>query len=410
MNSIVWSDQVRFLLALALSALVGLERERSRIAGNPHAVGVRTHVLTSLLGFLLAELHKAGLPAALAVGLGLVGAVQIVSFWKRTANGPIGWTSELSVLISFTIGALCVVTEVWIPTAAAVLGTLVLTEKTEIERNVERLDSAEFLAVLKFLLVTCIVLPMLPDRNFTAWEINPASTWKIVVMVSSVGFVGYFLIRKLGGRMGLWVSGLVGGIVSSTAVSVAMGRLAGKDPAKAGGALQAALLASSIMYVRILVLVWIVHPDFGRALVWRLAALCITGVLLAATVPCAATTEEGQGTATLQNPFEILPALGFAALFTLFSVATSVVKTFLGASGLVLLALVVGVVDIDPFILSAVRNSAVDRIVVAAILMAMLSNTVAKGVYFGAQAKPMRKQALLRYCGWALLHLPAAFL
>jgi uncharacterized membrane protein (DUF4010 family) len=303
-----------------------------------------------------------------------------------------------------------VVAEVWIPTAAAVLGTLVLTEKTEIERNVERLDRAEFLAVLKFLLVTCIVLPMLPDRNFTAWEINPASTWKIVVMVSSVGFVGYFLIRKLGGRMGLWVSGLVGGIVSSTAVSVAMGRLAGREPAKAGGALQAALLASSVMYMRILVLVWIVHPDFGRALVWRLGALCLVGVLLAATVPRAASTEEGEGTATLQNPFEILPALGFAALFTLFSVATSVVKTFLGSSGLVLLALVVGVVDIDPFILSAVRNSGVDRIVVASILMAMLSNTVAKGVYFGAQAKPMRRQALLRYCGWALLHLPAAFL
>ena len=410
MNSIVWSDQVRFLLALALSALVGLERERSRIAGNPHAVGVRTHVLTSLFGFLLAELHKVGLPAALAVGLGLVGAVQIVSFWKRTVDGPRGWTSELSVLISFTIGALCVVSEVWIPTAAAVLGTLVLTEKTEIERNVERLDRAEFLAMLKFLLVTCIVLPMLPDRNFTAWEINPASTWKIVVMVSSVGFVGYFLIRKLGGRMGLWVSGLVGGIVSSTSVSVAMGRLAGKDPAKAGGALQAALLASSVMYLRILVLVWIVHPDFGRALVWRLVALCLTGVLLAATVPRAATTEEGEGATSLQNPFEILPALGFAALFTLFSVATSVVKTFMGASGLVLLALVVGVVDIDPFILSAVRNSQVEKIVVAAILMAMLSNTVAKGVYFGAQARPMRRQAILRYTGWALLHLPAAFL
>jgi uncharacterized membrane protein (DUF4010 family) len=409
-NSIVWSDQVRFLLALALSALVGLERERSRLAGNPHAVGVRTHVLTALFGFLLAELHKAGLPAALAVGLGLVGTVQIVSFWKRTVEGPRGWTSELTVLISFTIGALCVVSEVWIPTAAAVLGTLVLTEKAEIEHNVERLDRAEFLAMLKFLLVTCIVLPMLPDRNFTAWEINPASTWKIVVMVSSVGFVGYFLIRKLGGRMGLWVSGLVGGIVSSTAVSVSMGRLAGKDPSKAGGALQAALLASSIMYVRILVLVWIVQPEFGRALVWRLAFLCLTGVALAATVPRATTTEEGEGTSTLQNPFEILPALGFAALFTLFSVATSVVKTFMGASGLVLLALVVGVVDIDPFILSAVRNAQVEKIVVAAILMAMLSNTVAKGLYFGAQAKPMRRQALLRYSGWALLHLPAAFL
>jgi len=406
---IVWSDQVRFLLALALSALVGLERERTKASGNPHAVGVRTHVLTSLFGFLLAELHKSGLTAPIAVGLGLVGAVQIVSYWKRTSDGPKGWTSELSVLISFAIGALCVVSEVWIPAAAAVLGTLVLTEKAEIERSVDRLDRAEFLAVIKFLLVTCIVLPMLPDREFTAWQINPARTWKIVVMVSSIGFVGYFLIRKLGGRMGLWVSGLVGGIVSSTAVSVAMGRLAAREPGKSGAALQAAILASSVMYLRILVLVWLVHPDFGMVLAWRLGALCAVGILLAATVPCASSSQ-GEGGTNIQNPFEILPALGFAALFTLFSVATSMVRTFLGGSGLVLLALAVGVVDIDPFILSAVRNSSVERILIIAILMAMLSNTVAKGFYFGMQARPVRRQAFLRYFGWALLHLPVAFL
>jgi len=294
------------------------------------------------------------------------------------------------------------------PTAAAILGTIILTEKTEIEDYVERLESAEFMGVLKFLMVTCIVLPMLPDQSFTRWDIHPARTWKIVVMVSSVGFVGYFLVRQLGGKVGLWVSGLVGGVVSSTAVEVAMGRLAAKDPSKAGSALQAALLASSVMYLRILVLVWIVHPEYGQALAWKLAILSVVGIVLAATVPSTKSPQDGVG--ALQNPFEILPALGFAALFTLFSVATAVVKSFLGASGLVLLALVVGVVDIDPFILSAVRNAQVEKIVVAAILMAMLSNTVAKGIYFGTFAVPMRRQAFLRYFGWALLHIPLALI
>jgi uncharacterized membrane protein (DUF4010 family) len=224
-----------------------------------------------------------------------------------------------------------------------------------------------------------------------------------------VGFVGYFLIRRLGGRMGLWVSGLVGGVVSSTAVAVAMGRLAGKEPSKSHAALQSALLASSVMYVRILVLVWIVSPAYGHALIWRLLPLSAAGVALAATIPRRREIHEG-AVGTLQNPFEILPALGFAAFFTLFSVATAVVRSFLGNSGLVLLALIVGVVDIDPFILSVARNSGVEHILVVAILMAMLSNTVAKGVYFASLAAPMRRQALTRYIGLALLHLPFALI
>jgi uncharacterized membrane protein (DUF4010 family) len=408
MDSIVWTEQVRFLLAFALSALVGLERERSRTTGNPHAAGVRTHILTCLYGFGLAELHRRGMPLVLPLGLASVGLIQAISYWRHSSGGHYGWTSELSILVSFLVGAMCLVTEVWIPTAITILGVLLLTEKAEIEHHVEHLDRSEFLAGIKFLVVTCIVLPMLPNQNFTAWDINPSSTWKIVVMVSSVGFVGYFLTRKLGGRMGLWVSGIVGGVVSSTAVAVATGRIAARSPEKAGAALQSAILASSVMYLRILVLVWIVSPVFGRELSWRLPLLSVLGVALAYSVPNRSGQKEEERMENLQNPFEILPALLFAGFFTLFSVATAVVRTFIGGSGLVLLALVVGVVDIDPFILSVAREAKVEPILITAILMAMMSNTIAKGVYFGSQAGPIRKQAFLRYGAWALCHIPLA--
>lgn len=409
MDSIVWTEQIRFLLAFALSALVGLERERSRTTGNPHAAGVRTHILACLYGFGLADLHRRGMPLVLPLGLASVGLIQATSFWRRSAGGHYGWTSELSILVSFLVGVMCLVSEVWIPTAITILGVLVLTEKAEIEHHVERLDRSEFLAVIKFLVVTCIVLPMLPDREFTAWGINPSSTWKIVVMVSSVGFVGYFLTRKLGGRMGLWVSGIVGGVVSSTAVAVATGRIAGRSPEKAGAALQSAILASSVMYLRILVLVWIVSPTFGQELSWRLPILSVVGLALALSVPNRAPQHQ-ESMENLQNPFEILPALIFAGFFTLFSVATTVVRTFMGGSGLVLLALVVGVVDIDPFILSVAREARIEKILIAAILMAMMSNTVAKGLYFGSLAAPVRKQAFLRYGLWALCHIPLALI
>lgn len=407
MDTIVWTPELRLLVALALGVLVGIERERSH-GDTLHSAGVRTHALTALLGFGTAYLWKMGIVQAPTMALLAISTLSGISYWTKIREGRGGWTSELAALLTLVVGMLCLVTEVWIPMALAILGTFILYEKQEIGKHVSLLDRAEFLAVLKFLLVTCIVLPVLPDKGYTQFGLNPASTWKIVVMVSSVGFVGYFLVKKLGGRTGLWVSGLVGGVVSSTAVAVATGRIAQRAPEKAGAALQATLLGSSIMYLRILALVWIVGPAYGLALSWKLPLLFAVGIVLAVTVRTLPTKSEA--VESLQNPFEIVPALVFAAFFALFSVATALVRTFFGVSGLLLLALLVGAVDIDPFILSVSRSVTVDPNLVSAILLAMLSNTIAKGLYFGSLAAPIRKQAFLRYGAWALLHVPLALL
>jgi len=407
MNAIVWTPELRLLIALALGVLMGLERERSRL--DPlHTAGVRTYALSSLFGYGSAFLWHVGVVQAPAMALLSMTAFASISYWTKSRDGHGGWTSELAILLTLVVGMLCLLADIWIPMALAILGTFLLYEKQEITKRVELLDRTEFQAVLKFLLVTCIVLPVLPDKGYTQFGLNPSTTWKIVVMVSTVGFVGYFLVKKLGGRAGLWVSGLVGGIVSSTAVAVATGRIAQRSPEKAGAALQATLLGSSIMYLRILALVWIVSPSYGLALSWKLPALCLTGVLLAVTSRTGGTHEESVG--SLQNPFEVGPALIFAGFFALFSVAASLMKSFFGTSGLLVLALIVGAVDIDPFILSVSRSNTVDNMLVASILLAMLSNTVAKGIYFGSLATTVRRQAFLRYGLWALLHIPLAFL
>jgi len=407
MNAIVWTPELRLLVALALGVLVGLERERSRL-DTLHSAGVRTHALTALLGYGSAFLWKLGILQAPALAFLAIAGLSAISYWIKSHEGRGGWTSELAALLTLIVGMLCLFADIWIPMALAILGTFILYEKQEIGKHVDLLDRAEFLAVLKFLLVTCIVLPVLPDRGYTQFGLNPSSTWKIVVMVSTVGFAGYFLVKKLGGRTGLWVSGLVGGIVSSTAVAVATGRIAQRSPEKAGAALQATLLGSSVMYLRILALVWLVGPAYGLALSWKLPTLFLVGVVLALTVR--AETTRNESVESLQNPFEIVPALVFAAFFALFSVASAIVKSFFGVSGLLVLALIVGAVDIDPFILSVSRSAAVEPTLVSAILLAMLSNTIAKGLYFGSLAGPVRRQAFLRYGFWALLHIPLAFL
>ena len=407
MGALAWPLELRFALAVGLGLLIGVERERTVVALRKSGAGVRTHALVSLLGFSLGWFGEhVGMALPVAGFAGLTGIV-ISGFVARARDGAQGWTSEVAVLLSFTTGLLCVQAPVWLPMAVGIVATFLLSEKTVLEGYAGHLDEKEFLGVLKFLLLGLIVLPALPDRGYTQFDINPARIWKIVVLVSSVGFVGYFLTKRFGGKVGLWLSGVLGGIVSSTAVAVAAGRMARQDPAKGPAALQASLLASSVMYLRILALVWLISPTFGQILSWRLVFLSLIGLGLAAFVRSG--TRPVGGVSSASNPFELKPAFLFGAFFVILTVATRAVKESFGQAGLVGLSLIVGAVDIDPFILSLHKGAgAVEPILGCACLFSMLSNTVAKGIYFGTISGCMKKPALLRYGAWALLHVPVA--
>ena len=410
MENVLWTPPLRLLVALLLGILIGLERESAKKTFKEYA-GVRTFALLSLFGFGCAWLFRAQVTLALPLGLLAVAALTVLEYLTKRQVGHRGWTSEVAALLTYVIGALALLADVWVSMALGVIGTLLLAEKARIETYVERLEKTEFLAVVKFLLVTVIILPALPDKDYTRFALNPAHIWQIVVLVSSIGFVGYFLTKRYGDRMGLWLSGLLGGIVSSTAVTVAVGRMAQRAPEQAAGALQATLLASAVMYLRILVLVWILNPAFMPDLWWKLVLLFAVGVALAVTVRSARADPSEAPASTLQNPFEIKPAVVFASLFVVLSVVTTLVKNAFGDAGLLTLSALVGVTDIDPFILSLIRDgAAVSRVVMAAILLAMMSNTIVKGVYFSVPVKPVRKATLWRFGLWAALHLPLALI
>jgi len=272
---------------------------------------------------------------------------------------------------------------------------------------VEHLNRAEFLATLKFLLVTVIILPVLPDQEYGPFRLNPASVWKMVIIVSTVGFVGYVLVRRFGARVGLWVSGLLGGIVSSTAVTLAMGRIAQKDTRRSLGTLQAAILAGAVMYLRILVILALIAPSFIPLLWWKLVLLSAVGGGLALSVHAVDESDESREMPGLENPFEITPSLLFAGLFVALTMITMVVRNAAGNVGILTLSALVGVVDIDPFILSMVREKEIAlNLIVAAVILAMMSNTLAKGLYFSALVPGVRRATLWRYAVWAAAHLP----
>jgi uncharacterized membrane protein (DUF4010 family) len=410
MNSFEWTFQFRFAIALALGFLIGLERESSGFEKKSRVfAGVRTFSLIALYGFGCGWLYQINIPFAIPVGMISILALSLVAYFTKVKEGHGGWTTEVAALITFIIGVLSLLTDVWVAMALGVISTILLSEKSSFEQFVETLDKSEFLAVVKFLLVTIIILPVLPDRNYTQFELNPTRVWQTVIMVSSIGFVGYFLTKKFGHKIGLPLSGLLGGIVSSTAVSIAVGRIAQHSPERSGSALRASLLASSVMYLRILVLIWILNPVLIPLLWWKFTILFSIGALLSITGKISSTESEQTGTSpsTLQNPFEIKPAIIFGTLFVILSVITMLVEKTFGSSGLLMLSAVVGVTDVDPFILSMVQHSATpESITISAIIIAMMSNTVIKGIYFGILAKRVQKDTFLRYGVLALLHLP----
>jgi uncharacterized membrane protein (DUF4010 family) len=408
MNDITLPMQVRFFIALGLSLLIGLERESSGVITKGRVfAGVRTYSLIGVFGFGCGWLVHIDIPWALPVGMLSLAALAIVGYLAKLKNDFVGWTSEVAALLTFIMGALCLLTDIWVPLALGIVGTFLLSEKAMFEHYVERLNNAEFLAVVKFMLITLIILPVLPDKTYTQFDLNPRKIWQIVVLVSTVGFAGYFLTKKLGSRAGLWLSGLLGGIVSSTAVSVAAGRIAQETPERSVNALQSTILASAIMYIRILVLIWFVQPKFVEYLWLRLVILMVIGLLLSIHKEQLPSSYKQARFKTLKNPFEIRPALVFASLFVLLSIASVLVEKFYGSSGLLTLAGITGVVDIDPFILSVVNQpELVKSLAVSAIIISMMSNTIVKGIYFGFLAKNVRRSVAWRFGLWALLHIP----
>ncbi len=410
LNLFEWTFLFRFFLAFTLGILIGLERESSR-QDDRYRAGVRTYTLISLYGFGCAILSYYNVGFAFAVGLISMTALVVVTYLAKIQEEHFGWTSQVMSLLTFVIGALCLMANVTIPITIGIISTLLLSEKAKIEDQVANLEKSEFLAALRFLVVTVIIFPVLPNRNYTQFNLNPAAIWMIVIMVSSISFGGYFLIKRFGNNVGLWLSGIMGGIVSSTAVSIAAGRIAQQSPAQSKNALRATLLASSVMYLRILVLVSFVNSNFIAYLWPKLLVLAAIGAGLALSTAQDERSVTKSAVKSFKNPFEVRPALIFAALFVGISIIIELCKQFFGDAGLYLLSIIVGVVDVDPFVLSMIHRTAdIQSIVVSAILLTMMSNTIMKGIYFAVLAKKARKETIFKYAFWALLHLPFAFI
>lgn len=346
----------RLGVALGIGLMIGLERgwtQREAPAGSRIA-GFRTFTLIALYGGLVALLGQLAGLWLLAVALLPLTALLLLAQHDELRERPEdrGITTLVAALIAFALGALAVLGEPAVAAAAGVVVTLLLGFKLELHGLLERLDRRELNAVLKLLVMSLVLLPLLPDRGFGPWgALNPHRLWWMVVLVAGLSSAGYFAIRLLGGTRGLLLTALLGGLASSTATTVALARRAKGRPELAGRHAGAALVAGAIVAPRLALLVAVVAPGLLPAIAWPLAGLGLGCLVMALVFWHQRGAPAGQAIA-LGNPFELGPALKLGLILALVMLLSEALPRWLGESGLFALAAIAGLTDVDAIALS----------------------------------------------------------
>lgn len=383
-------------LAGAAGLLIGLERERSRPSapGEPFVGGARTHPLVALVGGVsMLVARELGVTAVILPFAALVLLLAIAYAGDVFHRRDAGITSETAFLFSFLLGALALTEEVLVPAstkvfvvaALAVLGAFLLSAKPTLHPLARRVSAEDVAATMKFLLLAVIVVPLLPDRTVGPYDVlNPRQLGLLVVLISGLSFAGYAAIRLLGTHRGLGLTGLLGGLVSSTAVTLSMAGRARERPELAEPAALAATLASTVMFARVLVLVAVVAPALEARLAWPMAGGALGGAASALFL-WLRSRGRGQGGAAvgLSNPFELGAALRFTLLFAVVLVGSRAASEHLGTVGTYAAGLLAGTTDVDAITLSMAKLSGGPvsaQVAVTTIFLATASNTVVKGV------------------------------
>ncbi|MDZ7586081.1 MAG: MgtC/SapB family protein [Thiobacillus sp.] len=374
----------RYVVALAIGLLMGLERER-----NPAAkAGLRTFALTALFGVLTTHLAtELGAPWLVAVGLLLVGGMMIAAYLHapQTANGDPGTTTVAALLLCYGLGVLVWHDEIQLAVMLGIAATMLLYFKPELRGLSEHLSRRDLLSVLQFAVLALIILPLLPNRDYGPYgAINPHQVWWMVVLIAGVGLAGYAALRVVGQERGAVMLGLLGGLVSSTATTLSFSRHARASSAMMPVAVIVIVLANLVVLVRLGVLAALLAPEVMPQLLPVLIGGLVVGGLGAAYGVHRLRPQGELPALAMGNPTELRTALGFGLLYAAVLLAAAWLSDWLGTRGLYAVALLSGLTDVDAITLSSLRLHNLGQlpagILVNVITLAVLANLLFKSM------------------------------
>ncbi len=369
----------RLGIALGLGLLVGMQRERT----DSHLAGIRTFPLITMLGTVAGLLALRFGGWVVAAGLLSLAAIVIFSNRARADLPPDpGITTEVATLLMFGVGAYLV--PGYASVAVALVGTVavLLHLKPEMHAFARRVGDKDFKAIMQFVLVTLVILPVLPNREYGPYQIlNPFKIWVLVVLIVGISLGGYIAYKFLGATSGSLVAGVLGGLISSTATTVTYARRAREAPQISSMAALVIGIASAVMFLRVLVLIGIVAPHLCLPTLGPLGAMLGVTILIAGGM-WFFTRKEPVARMDPENPSELKSALVFGGLFTVVLLGVAAARDHFGVQGLYTVAAFSGLTDMDAITLSTLEMAKGKQIDAAMawrmILVAAMANFVFK--------------------------------
>jgi uncharacterized membrane protein (DUF4010 family) len=398
---------VNLLAALLIGALVGTEREKNKSAsGNVGIGGVRTFTFFSLVGAFGALLAQAlGSPLVLAAAVVGVVALTATGYVVQARSKPdaIGLTTETAALTVCLLGAACTAGYPELGLAGGIAVSAFLAYKETLHGLVSKLGPDDISAGVKLLAATFIVLPLLPEQPIDPWgALVPRSLWLLVILIAALSLVGYVATRALGSERGTAVTGLTGGLVSSTAVTLTFAKRSREEQGKTDDALAAGtFIAWGVSFVRVIVLAAIIHAPLALKMAAPFGAMALVTAAFALWLLRRSQAAGGSaGAVSLSNPFSLVSAIKFGLLFAAVLLVTEIAQQRFPSGGTYVVAALAGTSDVDAITLSMAtlgRNGETPLTTAAlSILIAVISNTLVKcGMSAGLGGPRLRRSALL---------------
>jgi uncharacterized membrane protein (DUF4010 family) len=402
----------RFAAALLIGALIGLEREFvQQRSGEQEFGGIRTFALMALLGAVAAFLtDQYGPLIFVVVYLGLILLLWASLLASSMRGVEEGITTEVTALLVPLFGAMMIWNQPAVAAALGVITALILALKPRLHGAARRMSAEDLRATLEFSIITAVVLPLLPNEGFGPYGVlNPFQIWLLVVFISGIGFLGYVLMKYLGPERGIGITGILGGLVSSTATTLSF---AGRSKTNAGLSTvlaQGILLASCVMFPRVLVEVAVVNPALVRQVVVPLAMMLIAGLIAVYILRRRGRAEEkvDHGGVELSNPLRLKTAITFGLVFAVVLVAVEAANEYFGSAGVYVASILAGITDVDSITLSvsnlSMKGLLDTRVAAIAIILATIMNTIAKAVMAMVLGTPRLRRLVSRAFGFVVL-------
>lgn len=377
-------------VALVLSSLVGLERERKyQLYDYKGFGGIRTFALIGVLGALSYILSFSTPLIFPVITAGFLLMVSISYFITAKQYGMTGATSEIAAVLIFLVGVLCARSDYVLAVSISLIVLAALHFKSGLHKWAKQLKSQEMVSTIQFMIIAFVVLPLLPNQGYGPYEFfNPYVIWLMVVFISGISFASYIAIKLFGENRGIFVTGFLAGLISSTALTLSFSAESKKNKKIVTPYAVAVIVASSAMFFRILVEVSVLNQELFSELLLPMGVMGVVGILaflifLLKKDPKKSNKSLKRDFSKMKSPFSFVPALKFGAFFAAILFISSFLMDQFGNKGLYLTSFVGGLMDVDAITLDVSNKEGISTTVgVTAITIAAMVNTVVKGGIF----------------------------